>query len=1009
MNLIKPRALFGKNFLSIATTIFLTTGVSAMFAATVGVENVSREMVPQQTVTVSGTVKDVNGEPLTGVSVLVKGTTNAAVTDLNGAFELRAGESAVLEVSFLGYRTKDVPVGGSRQLDIVLEEDVRLIDEIVVIGYGTQRKGDVTSAIVSVKSEDFTIGKIGDAAELVKGKVAGLSITKSSGDPNASSTIKLRGISTLNGDFKPLVLVDGIPSDLTAVATENIEAIDVLKDASAAAIYGTRGANGVIIITTKSGKREQRLNAVYSSYVSTSDFLKKAEFMGPGDIRTGKTAFSDDGYDTDWLKAVTQKGFAHNHSISIDGGAKSLAYSANVNYRYEEGTIKNTDKEELRLQLNLTQYLLNDMLKINLNILKGLHSNTNSDSEHEDQRNIYRQALIHNPTSPIYNDDGTYYEEFNRYLYYNPVSMINERIGAYEYEWTHMNGNITIEPIKGWQTNLMVSRNTYNGVTSNYETQQYYASLTSGHRNGASKSLGDSREDNVELTTRYDYQTGEHRVSALAGYSYNYNVYSGFNAWNQDFPTDAYLYNKLSVGTYLKEGKAGMDSYKNDNKLIGFFGRVSYGYANRYNILASVRREGSSRFGANNKWGLFPSVSAGWTISNEEFMKPFESIISNLKLRVGYGVTGQITGSNYASLTTYTYSEGNYLGASGNWVRGLTVAQNPNPDLKWETTKEINVGIDFGLFNDRLYGSIDVYNRQTDDLLYWYDVPVPPNIYGSTLANVGSMQNRGIEIMLGGTPVKTKDFEWNTTLTFSHNANELLSISNDLYQREGWWNTGDAGEPVTVPTQRVEVGKSLGNFWGLKSVGVTEDGHWLIEDPETGETLEYATKLNDDGYRQYLGNGIPKFILGWSHSFRYKDFDLNIQTSGQFGFKILNEQRMFYENNAIQYNKLKSAADPVYGIAPLASNQEQMFVSYYLEDGDYLKFDNITLGYTYTLPKNKYLKSARLYVSGQNLFCITGYSGLDPELDNSIWNAGRDPRDKYPTIRSFTVGLSVNF
>lgn len=960
-------------------------------------------------ITVSGAVKDASGDPIVAGTVLEKGSTSGTSTDASGSFKLTVkGTNSVLVVSFLGYKTREIPVGGQREFLITLEEDALQLDEMVVIGYGTQRKGDVTSAIVSVKSEDFSIGKIGDAAELIKGKVAGLSITKSSGDPNASSSIKLRGISTLNGDFTPLVLVDGIPGDLTAVAPENIETIDVLKDASAAAIYGTRGANGVIIITTKSGKREQPLRAVYSAYASTSDFLKKAEFMGPSDIRTGKTAFGDDGWDTDWLKAVTQKGSAQNHSLSIDGGVKSLAYSANVHYLYEEGTIKQTDKKELRLQLNLTQYLLNDMLKVNMNILKGLHTNTNSNSTNGDQTNIYRQALIHNPTSPIYNEDGTYYEEFSRYLYYNPVSMLNERIGSSEYEWTRMNGNVTLEPLKGWQTNLMVSRNTYNGVGSNYETEQYYASLTSGHKNGASKSFNNSREDHLELTSRYDYSADEHRFSALAGYSYSYNVYSGFNAWNQSFPTDVYLYNNLGVGDYLKEGKAGMGSYKNDNTLAGFFGRVSYGFGNRYNVLASIRREGSSRFGENNKWGTFPSVSVGWTISNEEFMKPV-AVISNLKLRAGYGVTGQIAGSNYASLTTYTYSGGYYLNNSGSWTTGLAVTQNPNPDLKWETTSEFNVGIDFGLLNGRLIGSIDLYNRETNDLLYWYDVPVPPNLYGSTLANVGSMQNRGVEVMLGGSPVKMKDFEWSTTLTFSYNANKLLSISNDMYQREGWWNTGDAGEPVTVPTQRVEVGKGIGNFWGLKSVGVTKDGHWLIEDPKTGDAIEYTTALNDDYYRQYLGNGIPNFIAGWNHTFRYKDFDLNIQTSGQFGFKILNEQRMFYENNSIQYNKLKSAADLVYGVAPLASNQQQAFVSYYLEDGDYLKFDNVTLGYTYALPANKYLQSVRVYAAGQNLFCITGYSGLDPELNNTIWNAGRDPRDKYPTIRSFTLGLNINF
>lgn len=966
-----------------------------------------------QKIKITGTITDAGtGEPIVGANVMIEGTTLGVVSDATGKYTIEVpNQETVLVFSFIGYNTEKIIVGDQVSIDILMIMDIKALEEVVVIGYGTQKKADVTSAVASIKAENFIPGKTQDAAELVKGKIAGLTITKSSGDPNASSSILLRGISTLNGSVAPLVLVDGIPSSLTAVAPENIASIDVLKDASAAAIYGTRGANGVIIITTKAGKREQKVNATLNSYVSTSGFLKTAEFMEPSDIRQGKTAFSDDGWDTDWLKAVTQKGLAYNNSLSIDGGGKSLAYSGNISHRYERGTIKKSDKEEIRIQLSLTQYLLNDILKVNVNLLKGIHTNSNSNATNADQTNIYRQAMIRNPTSPIYNEDGSYHEEFNRYLYYNPISMINERLGETETDWNYMTGNLTLEPIKGWQTNLMVARRMNNTVVNNYETELYYASLTSAHKNGASRSYNNSKDDNLELTTRYDNVLGYHRISALAGYSYNYNVNNGFNAWNQSFPTDVFRYNNLGLGAYLKDGKAGMGSYKNDSRLIGFFGRMSYGYRERYNILASLRREGSSKFGANHKWGWFPSVSVGWNINNEPFLKPFTASFSNLKIRAGYGVTGIIPNDSYASLITYNYSGGYYMDETGSWITGLAVDQNPNPDLKWEKTAEINTGLDFGLFEERLTGSIDLYRKKTTDLLFWYDVPVPPNLYGSTLANVGSIQNKGIEITLGGIPVRTKNFEWNTTLTLAHNENKLLSLSNDLYQTDDWMNTGGAAEPITVPTHRIEIGRGLGNFWGLKSVGLTEDGHWLIEDPETGDVLQYTTALNDDRYRQYLGNGFPKVYAGWNHSFRYKNIDLNVQLSGQFGFQILNEQRMFYENNSIQYNKLQSAADPVYGIAPLAGNQQQAFVSYYLEDGDYVKFDNVTLGYNLNLTRFRYLSALRVYVSGQNLFCITGYSGLDPEISNSgdYMGAGRDFRDKYPTIRSVTFGLNINF
>ncbi len=963
---------------------------------------------------VSGLVTDSNGEPMIGVSILVKGTTLGTVTEIDGRYSIDLEDGTeTLVFSYLGYATWEEQVQGRNVINVELQEDVAKLEEIVVIGYGTQRAGDVTSAVTSVKSDEFLVGKIQDASELIRGKVAGLVITKSSGDPNASSNILLRGITTLQGNVNPLVLVDGVPSSITAVAPENIASIDVLKDASAAAIYGTRGANGVILITTKSGRRTENAQVSYNGYVAVSDFYKTADFLSPSDIRRGRTSFSDDGWDTDWLSAITQNGFMHNHSLNITGGTEKTTYSGNVFYRYEDGTIINTNNDQTRIQLDLTHHFLDDLVKVNVNVLKVLQKNTANNASDGGITNVYRQAVIRNPTSPIYEEDtGNYFEEFGRFQYFNPVAMLNELIGENKFERTNLTGNITIEPILNWKTNLLLANNQTNSNSSSYRTSEYFTSFTSGLPGSASKSFGEGNSKFLELTSNYDLNIGRHRLSALAGYSYTYQVSSGFSASNADFPTNSYLYNNIGVGGQLNEGRAGMSSYKSDSKLIGFFGRVSYGFDNRYNLLASLRREGSSKFGDNHKWGVFPAVSAGWTISNEAFMENVDWI-DNLKLRAGYGVTGQAPSSSYLSITKYNYDNnyGNYLNEDGDWVAGLQITQNPNPDLRWEKTSEINLGLDFSFFKNRLGGSIDVYSKETTDLLYNYTVPVPPNLYSSTLANVGSIENKGVELMLRATPVSTPDFLWNASVTVTHNRSKLLNLSNDLYETNNFLDVAYAGDPISVPTHRVEIGQEIGNFWGLRSVGVTEEGIWLVEDPNTGEVLEYSTALNTNDYRQYLGNGFPDIYLGFNNTFAYKGFDLGIQMTGQFGFKILNEQRMFYENNSIQYNRLASAADPVYGIAPLSNSQAQAFVSYYLEDGDFLKIDNVTLGYTFT-PQfmSSKVSSLRVYCSAQNFLILTNYSGLDPELANfDFFAAGNDFRDKYPTIRSLTFGLNVNF
>jgi len=722
--------------------------------------------------------------------------------------------------------------------------------------------------------------------------------------------------------------------------------------------------------------------------------------------------------------------YKHNHDINVSGGTKNATYSANVSYSKEEGIIRQTDNENFKMQLDYTQYIWNDILKFNFNGLMTRQNYTNTNASY-----AYRQAIIRNPSEPVYNEDGSYYENFNKLQYYNPVELQNEAYGNTKIRFYQMVGNLTVEPIKGWKTNLKISWGESTSSAENWTSPLHYSIVKQGYNGSASKSEGNSISKNLELTSRYDAVWNEdHRFSGIIGYSYLKNEYDGFNAGNTNFSSTAFLWNNLGNGSFLTDDEhhASMGSYRNDNKLIGFFGRISYGYADRYNVLMSIRHEGSSKFGENHKWATFPSISLGWNIMNEKFMKGSRSWLDNLRLRVGYGVTGITPTDSYMSQNLYAFAGyGDVLSMNGeDWIKTLEVSQNYNPDLKWETTREWNFGLDYGVLDNRIRGSVDFYVKTTSDLLYWYNVPVPPNLYGSTLANVGKMRNVGIEFMIEADPVKTKDFTWTTTLTASSNKNKLLSLSNDLYETDNFKEVGGLSDPISVSTHCMEVGSTLGDFWGLKFVGYDAEGYALVEvsDGNGGwKVAQFNTNLNTKENRQRLGNGMPSVILGWGNTFHYKNFDLSMQFTSQLGYKILNAQRCFYENNSIAYNRLKSAADlhpaintdrtPVYNedgtqlMVTASSSMTQGFWSDHLENGDFLKLTNVTLGYTF-MPKGSlanYIKKARIYANATNLFCITGYSGIDPEVSNYFLAPGIDDRDKYPTTRSFSVGMSLTF
>lgn len=639
---------------AIACLVFACGGALPTLAASETSSSPKVENVQQNEVTVKGVVKDANGEAIIGASVIEKGNAkNGTVTDIDGNYTLKVKRGATLTISYIGYISQETKGG-----NIILEEDLKSLNEVVVIGYGTQKKADVTSAVVSVKAEDFTKGNFNDAGDLIKGKVAGLTITRPSGDPGATTQISLRGIATVSGNAQPLVLVDGVPGSLSSVPPENIASIDVLKDASAAAIYGTRGAGGVIIITTKTGQREQRTEVTYNGYVSFSTWAKKADFMTSSDIRAGKTTFNDEGYDTDWLDAISRVGVTQNHSISLSGGNVKTSYFGNFTYRKAEGVMKKTGNESMSVAFDMSHWMLNDMLKLNIKV--------NADQyqyDVNDATTIYRQAVIRNPTSPIWNEDGSY-NEGSLLQYWNPVSLQNEQSGKNKSQTVKMTGNLTFEPIKGWQTNLMLSKDQTINRGGNYYTSNH--SLQGVNQKGsysgsASQSGYTSEATYLELTSKFMKNFNNvHRLDALAGYSYSEDVYDDASMWNGNFPTDYFSYYNMGLGSKLTDGQASMSSSKNSSKLIGFFGRVSYGYADRYNILASLRYEGSSKFGDNHKWGAFPSVSLGWNIMNESFMKSTKSWLNNLKLRAGWGITGVIPGSSYLSLLRYSYNGGNY-------------------------------------------------------------------------------------------------------------------------------------------------------------------------------------------------------------------------------------------------------------------------------------------------------------------------------------------------------------
>jgi iron complex outermembrane receptor protein len=953
-----------------------------------------------QQATVRGTVTDQNGNPLPSVTILEKGTNNGVLTDFDGNFSIEvASNESVLVLTYVGMRTVEQVVDTNTTIDIQMAEDAQSLDEVMVVGYGTQRKKTITSAITNIDAEEFNKGNINNVAQLLQGKVAGLSISRAGGNPNGDFNIRLRGLSTLGSGTQPLVVVDGqVGADLNSIDPNDIKSIDVLKDASSAAIYGTRGSAGVIIVTTKKG-RPGISTMNYNGSVSIENGVRFTEHMSAdeyrnliGNLGTG----TDFGGNTDWYDEITRTAISHQQNLSFSGGNDNTTYNASLNYRNNKGIAITTGFEQLNGRFHLTHRALENKLVFNVQLISTTRE---SDLGYE---SAFQYATIYNPTSPVYalNPEqdlagGGGYFEVSAQDYSNPVAVLKQNTNNLKLKRLNFTGSVEYEIIDGLKILTRYARQSTStfGTTFSPKTAWYSGFSRNGY---STKSDDEGITQLYENVLSYDGNISDLDISAVAGYSYQDFIYNGFNADGGNFVTDLSA-EDFSTAQDFQNGLGTIGSYKNGSRLVAFFGRVGLNYNDYAFFSASLRREGSTQFGPENKWGYFPAVSSGL-----DFSKIFNIPSFNLlKVRGSFGITGALPPSSGLSQLTYN-GRGNYL-INGTWTTTYGPNQNGNPELKWERKSEYDFGVDFAAFESRLNGTIDYYTRKTSDLIFNVTVPSPPALFNRAWRNVGDLKSSGIELALSYKVLEGNDFNWTTSGNFSHNKTELSRLDPSAGSYIGESNLGSPGQNATLLT-RTYAGGEVGTFFQSVYRGVDENGKFLFDDGEGNAVL--ATETN---YKTAIGNGLPKFELGWTNTFFYKRFDLNIFLRGSFGHDLINTQRAFFENPSVA--SVYNVVNTKYYNPNL--NDAQLFSSYYVENGDFVKLDNATLGYNFIISgENNSIKSLRAFISGNNLFTITGYTGADPEVrysDNgNILAPGIDRRSSWVLTRSFTLGINIS-
>ena len=1025
--------------------------------------------VTQQSRKITGTITDAKGEPLLGVNVVVKGTTNGTITDLDGKYVLEVEPNAILVISYIGYVTQQTPASGN-VMNITLKEDTQNLDEVVVVGYGTQQKKDITGSVAVIDTEELLASSGSSATQQLQGKAAGVNIG-TSGAPGSATMVRIRGINSIN-DNGPLYVIDGVSTrdqDLSSINPNDIESMQVLKDASSAAIYGAQAANGVILITTKKGTKTGQPRLTYDGYYGFSKTGKRYDVLNAYDRidvewqasknnldltgasangelpyhqqfgstsdswvnhlpnymtvtgAGGSTSIDPSDYDqvnnvvyapvgdTNWWDEISQLGWMQNHQLSLSGGTDKGQYTMSMNYFDQQGTAIESYFTRYQARAN-SSYNVRPWLRFGENLTYSFSKN-NGLSFSGTESNIYSWTYRASPYVPVYDYAGNYAGSLfaGTGNFQNPVAIRERNKDNYattQRVFGNVYGEADLWTGLTFKTNFGIDyRNDYSysmtknnpefsesgGQNNFYESNYFNYRWVWTNTLSFSRTFNEIHSLNILLGTEA-IRDGLGR--SLNARRYNYLFEDNTNTYTLDMGEN-------------NSQRTNSSTYNGEFALFGMFARADYGYKDKYLLTGIIRRDGVSRFSENNRYGVFPSISAGWRMSEEAFMEPSRDWLDDLKIRAGYGVTGNNGFGN--GYTTRMYKANDMWPTNGVWQPGYGSIRNINPDLKWEEKSELNFGLDFSLFNDRLWGKFDLYFRQVDDMLYLANAPMPPMVHDEVMKNIGSLENRGWEFELGGDIVRSKNFRYTSTLRLSHNKTKIKSMGDDGFflDEVKFPSPGNPGTAV-----RLQNDVEIGQFFVYKYAGLDEDGKWMIYDknneivPATDGSTSNLVAEN----KHFVGNAIPKVILSWDHTFKYKNWDLSIFLRSWLGYDVFSQVNMYYGlANDSQLNVLKSAYTRNRNI-----KDEKILCDYWLDDGSFLKIDAINLGYTFNLRKwTRYIQSAKLYLTIRDVAVFTDYNGLNPEVNINGLYPGfeyvNDTSTMYPQTTRFTLGVQLNF
>jgi len=952
-----------------------------------------------QTGVVSGTVSSADdGSMLVGVNIVVKNTDTGTTTNENGAFVLE-GVSAndVLVLSYIGYETAEVAVSGRAIIEVTLVSTVIAGEDVVVIGYGTQSRRDVTGAISSLKEGSFTKGTNTDLQSLLQARAPGVVITANNGDIGSEPRIRIRGGTSINASNNPIIVIDGVPlnnssalpggfttgagagadgtmdNPLGMLNPDDIASIDILKDAASSAIYGARGGNGVILITTKEG-RPGELSLTYSASTSSSSITKKLDLMDAAGFKSYASSIGvdieDGGANTDWQDEILRSAVSTNHNISFSAGTQQTQYRASISYLDQQGILLNSERQRISTRLNVRHTMLDNKLKLSLKVSPSF-SNRNNTPYNQGAGyfgGVFTNVLKFNPTYPVKNADGSYYEYATTTIR-NPVALLNEISDVGENLRVLTSATAEYELISGLnaKVTLGLDRESYNRNIYEPNSLPYAASI------GGQASVQNTQRKNDHFNTTLNYSNSS--LNVLAGYEFQEFTNSGFGATTKGFVTDAWLYNNMGGATDFTTAPY---SFKNQNRLVSFFGRVAYSMGGKLNVMATLRREGSSRFGDDNKWGVFPSASVGFRVTDD------------IKLRASYGVAGNQEIGNYRSLVTLGSGANAVIG--GQLLSGVAANQLANPDLKWETTSDINFGVDFALMDNKITGSVDMYSKTTEDMLVEVNVPQPA-VVTTKLDNVGSVENSGLEFFINSVNMSTKDMSWNTSFNFSTNKNNVVSLGKDVE----YIVTGQVGGAGLSGVQAaiIKPGEPFGTFFGYELSGYDADGQEILS--TDGGPL-------GDG-RRILGSPHPDYTFGMTNQINFGNIDFSFYIWSVQGNEILNNTRLEYQRPSNPFNNINLFSETADDVnAGLGAEAAVALTDKFIEDGSFIRLQNVTIGYTL---KTDQFKNLRFYLSADNLLTLTDYSGFDPEVSTISGLAEGIDYTNYPKAKTISFGINV--